>query len=130
MATVPEDLKYSKTHEWIRIDGDMATIGITDHAQDELGDITYLDLPEIGQELKIDQQFGEIESVKAVSELYAPLSGTVVSVNSEIVSTSEVVNEQPYEGGWLIKIQITNSSELAELLTAEDYLKLTEEGNH
>ena len=104
MASIPTDLKYSKTHEWVRVEGDVATIGITDHAQAELGDITYLELPEAGRILQNDTQFGEVESVKAVSELFAPLSGEVIEANTGIADTTEVVNEDPYGNGWLIKV--------------------------
>lgn len=130
LANVPGDLKYSKTHEWVRVDGNIATIGITDHAQAELGDITYLDLPEVGRVLQNEEQFGEVESVKAVSELFAPISGEVVDANSEITETTEVVNEDPFVKGWLIKVRIADTSELSTLLDAPDYLKFAEEGAH
>ncbi len=130
MATTPEDLKYSKTHEWVRIEGGVVTIGITDHAQAELGDITYLDLPEPGRLLQFDAQFGEIESVKAVSELFSPVSGTVTEINSSIIDHTEVVNEDPFGQGWLIKVELSDSSELAQLMTAEDYVKFAEAGAH
>ncbi len=95
MASIPSDLKYSQTHEWVRVEGDTATIGITDHAQAELGDITYLDLPQPGRILEVENQFGEVESVKAVSELFAPVSGEVLETNTGIADTTEVVNEDP-----------------------------------
>src|SRR6185369_330137 len=97
MANVPGDLKYSKTHEWVRVEGEVATIGITDHAQAELGDIVYLDLPEAGRILESESSFGEVESVKAVSELFSPVSGEVVESNTAIADTTEIVNEDPYE---------------------------------
>ena len=130
MASIPVNLKYSKTHEWVKVDGDIATIGITDHAQAELGDITYLDLPEPGRILQHDTHFGEIESVKAVSELFAPVSGEVVESNTSISDTTETVNEDPYVKGWLIKVRMSNSSELAELMDAADYTKFAEDGDH
>jgi glycine cleavage system H protein len=130
VATTPADLKYSKTHEWVRLDGNVVTIGITDHAQAELGDITYLDLPEPGRVLQYDGQFGEVESVKAVSELFSPVSGAVTEINSEIVDHTEVVNEDPFGKGWLIKVELANPSELAELMSADDYVKFAEAGGH
>jgi len=130
MATIPPDLKYARTHEWVRVEGDIATIGITDHAQAELGDIVYLDLPESGRILQHDAQFGEIESVKAVSELFAPVSGEVIETNTGIVDNTELVNEDPYGNGWLIKVKLGNPSELAALMDAVDYEKFAEEGGH
>ena len=130
MANTPPDLKYSKTHEWVRVDGDTATIGITDHAQSELGDVTFLGLPEAGKTITIDETFGEIESVKAVSELFAPITGEVVEANTGIASTTELVNEDPYGTGWLLKVKVTNPSELSELLSAEDYAKFAEANAH
>ena len=108
MPSVPAELIYCKTHEWVRLEGDVAVIGITDYAQAELGDIVYLDFPELGKKLKADDQFGEVESVKAVSELYTPLSGEIVEINSSIQNATETVNEDPYEKGWLIKLKMSN----------------------
>jgi glycine cleavage system H protein len=131
MASVPSDLKYSRSHEWVRVDGDVATIGITDHAQAELGDIVYLDLPEVGRILQQDGQFGEVESVKAVSELFSPVGGEVVESNTGIADTTEVVNQDPFGGGWLIKVRIADTAELASLLDAADYEKFANEhGGH
>jgi glycine cleavage system H protein len=130
MASVPDDLKYSKTHEWVRLQGDTATIGITDHAQAELGDITYLDLPHPGRVLELDAQFGEVESVKAVSELFAPISGEVIETNTSISDTTEVVNEDPYGQGWLIKVRVAEPSQLSALLDPADYVKYSDEGGH
>ncbi len=130
MANTPPELKYSKTHEWVRVDGDTATIGITDHAQSELGDIVYLGLPDAGKTITIDDNFGEIESVKAVSELFAPITGEVIEANTGIASTTELVNEDPYGSGWLLKIKITNPEELAELLSADDYARFAQENAH
>ena len=130
MATVPEGLKYTKTHEWVRVEGVTATIGITDHAQAELGDIVYLDLPEPGRMLEHEGQFGEVESVKAVSELFSPVSGEVVESNTGIANSTEVVNEDPFGKGWLIKVRLANPAELSELLDPADYTKFAEEGVH
>ena len=123
-------MKYSKTHEWVRVEGDTATIGITDHAQSELGDIVYLGLPEAGKTINLDETFGEIESVKAVSELFAPLTGEVVEANTGIASTTELVNEDPYGTGWLLKVKVSNPAELSELMSAEDYEKFAEANAH
>ena len=130
MASIPGDLKFTKTHEWVRIEGDVATIGITDHAQAELGDITYLDLPQPGKALTLDGQFGEVESVKAVSELFSPISGEVLEANTGISETTEVVNEDPYGKGWLIKVKIADTAELAGLMDPVDYEKFAEAGGH
>jgi glycine cleavage system H protein len=127
---IPANLKYSKSHEWVRVEGDVAVIGITDHAQDELGDIVYLDLPEVGRVLSAEEQFGEVESVKAVSELYSPVSGEVVEANTSIQDTTEVVNDQPYLEGWLIKVRLSNPVELDSLLDAEAYAAYAEQGGH
>jgi len=128
---IPEDLKYASTHEWARIEGDTATIGITDHAQSELGDIVYLDLPEPGRMLQKGESFGEVESVKAVSELFAPVSGEVVEANTGITDTTEILNDDPYGKGWLIKVRLGNSAELASLMGPADYERfLAEEGGH
>lgn len=130
MATVPGDLKYSSTHEWVRIDGDVATVGITDHAQAELGDIVYLDLTEVGRMLKPEEQFGEIESVKAVSELFSPISGEVIETNTAIADKTDVINTDPFGHGWLMKVRLSNSEQLAALMTAADYEKFAEENGH
>jgi glycine cleavage system H protein len=130
MASVPAELKYSKSHEWVKLEGDVAVIGITDHAQAELGDITYLDLPEVGRMVQVDGLFGEVESVKAVSELFSPLSGEVVETNTEIANATELVNEDPYGKGWLIKVRFGKTEELAALLDAADYEKFADEGGH
>ena len=127
-SSIPSDLKYSQTHEWVRIEGSTATIGITDHAQSELGDIVYLDLPEPGRMLQKGEQFGEVESVKAVSEIYVPVSGEVVESNTSITDTTEVLNEDPYGKGWLIKVRLGNSAELSDLMEPADYEKFLAEG--
>ena len=121
MSQIPDTFKYSKSHEWIKVEGDTATIGITDHAQEELGDVVYVELPAPGRVLALDDVFGTVESVKAVSELYSPLSGEVVEVNDTLSNNEATVNESPYEGGWLIKLRVKDAAELDALLTAEGY---------
>jgi len=117
----PEDLHYTKSHEWVRIDGEIGTIGITDHAQKELGEIVYLELPELGHIYDAEAEFGTVESVKAVSELYTPLSGEVVEVNKSAVAEPGIVNDDPYGDGWLIKLKLSSDEEVKRLMSAEDY---------
>ncbi|MFC4618419.1 glycine cleavage system protein GcvH [Camelliibacillus cellulosilyticus] len=124
---VPKDLKYSEEHEWVKTEGDKLRIGITDFAQDELGDIVFVELPEVGDEVEADEPFGSVESVKTVSELYAPVSGKVVEVNGELDDSPEFVNESPYEKAWMIVIEPSDESELDKLLSAEDYEKMISE---
>jgi glycine cleavage system H protein len=123
----PDDLKYTKEHEWCRITGTRAVIGITDHAQDQLGDIVYVELPDVGDPVKKGESFGVVESTKAVSELFAPLSGKVVEVNDPLSDTPETINEDPYEEGWMIQVEISDQKELAELLDSAGYQKFLEE---
>lgn len=118
---VPVELKYSEEHEWVRIDGNRVTIGITDFAQSELGDIVFVELPEVGTELSFSDPFGSVESVKTVSELYAPVSGKIVEVNSALTDSPEKVNEAPYGEGWMIVVEISDASEQDQLWTAEKY---------
>ena len=125
MANVPGGLKYSKTHEWVRIEGDTVTVGITDHAQAELGDIVYIDLPEVGRQVGAGDVFGEVESTKSVSELYAPLDGEIVAVNDAVSESPELINSDPYGEGWLIEIRVDDPSNLDALLEAEAYDALT-----
>ncbi len=120
----PEGLKYSKEHEWVKVEGNEATIGITDFAQDELGDIVYVDVPEVGKVLGQNNTFGVVESVKTVSDLFSPVSGEVTAVNTEAVSNPELVNKDPYGAGWIIKVKATNLSELDALLSVEEYRAL------
>lgn len=129
-SSIPKDFKYSQTHEWVRVEGNTATIGITDHAQSELGDIVYLDLPEPGRMLQKGEQFGEVESVKAVSEIYTPISGEVVESNTGITDTTEVLNDDPYGKGWLIKVRLGKTAELSDLMEPADYEKFLAEGGH
>ncbi len=118
---VPKDLLYTKSHEWVRIEGDVATVGITDHAQSELGDIVYLDLPEVGRILQHDDNFGSVESVKTVSDLYSPVPGEVIEKNETLGAQSELVNSSPYEDGWLIKVKLTDLSATSRLMDAATY---------
>ena len=120
----PENLKYTKDHEWILVDGETGTVGITEYAQGELGDVVFLDIPSVGKAVKVGDSFGTIEAVKAVSELYAPVSGTVMELNPNLESQPELVNKEPYDGGWMVKIKMTNKSELNNLLDSVNYRKL------
>ncbi|AZV45094.1 MULTISPECIES: glycine cleavage system protein GcvH [Peribacillus] len=126
--TTPKELRYSEEHEWVKVEGGNARIGITHFAQSELGDIVFVELPEVGTELKADEPFGSVESVKTVSELYAPVSGKVVEVNEELSDSPEYVNESPYEKAWMIVIEPSDSSEIEQLMTAEQYEEMTNEG--
>ena len=121
MSDVPADLKYTKSHEWIRVEGDTATIGITDHAQEELGDIVYVELPEVGRVLSADDTLGTVESVKAVSDIYAPVSGEVVAVNEELTGAEAAINESPYENGWMVRLKLRDAAEAQKLLDAGAY---------
>jgi glycine cleavage system H protein len=123
---IPEDLKYSKTHEWVRIDGDTAAVGITHHAQDTLGDITFVELPKVGASLKKEGEAGVIESVKAASDLISPVSGEVASVNGALESKPEAINNDPYGSGWLYTVKLSDPSEADELMDAADYAKFLE----
>lgn len=123
---VPTNLKYSKEHEWVRIEGNKAHIGITDFAQSELGDIVFVELPTVGDELKQDQPFGSVESVKTVSELYAPLSGKVIEVNGDLEDSPELVNESPYENAWMVVIELADDSELNKLMDAKAYEEMVQ----
>jgi glycine cleavage system H protein len=126
----PKDFKYTKEHEWLKADGKTATIGITDYAQQSLGDIVFVEAPQIGSEITKGKTFGSVESVKAVSDLYAPASGTVTEVNGELTTAPEKINKDAH-GAWLIKITLSNPSELKSLLSADDYEKfVSEEGGH
>lgn len=123
----PEELLYSPTHEWVRVEGNRAVIGVTDYAQNELGDVTYLELPNVGDSVEAGQPFGVIESVKADEELFAPVSGTVVAVNQNAVDHPEVVNSDPYGEGWLIVVEMSNPDELKTLMSAEQYRRMLEQ---
>ena len=123
----PENLKYTKEHEWIRLEGDRAVIGITDYAQNQLGDVVYVELPEIGSQVTQAEVCGTIESVKTVSDLYAPISGEVVKINDALDETPELMNNDPYGTGWIAEIQITTPSEVDDLLSPADYEALIKE---
>jgi glycine cleavage system H protein len=130
MPNYPEGLKYTKEHEWARVGGNTATIGITDFAKDQLGDVVYLELPEVGAQIVRGEPFGVVESTKAVSELFAPLTGKVTKVNKDLVSAPEGVNDDPYEKGWMIEIEMSAPEQAAELLSPAQYKELVskEEG--
>lgn len=119
---LPEELLYSKEHLWIRVEGGRAVVGISDHAQDELGGISSIELPDVGDELEQDDSFGNVEARKTVAELYAPVSGLVVEVNTEVLDSPEIVNDDPYDGGWLLVIEMADVEELKLLMSADDYL--------
>jgi len=121
---VPPELRYSKEHEWVRVDGDVATTGITDYAQEQLGDLVYLDLPKVGTAVHQFEKLGEIESVKAVSDIFSPVSGEVTGCNEEAMKSPELVNQDPYGRGWLVRLTLSNASEVDKLLTAEQYEEL------
>jgi glycine cleavage system H protein len=120
----PENLKYTKEHEWILVSGDTGTVGITDHAQGELGDVVFVELPGAGKNVRQGETFGSIEAVKAVSDLYAPVSGSIIEINKDLGAAPEVVNKDPYGKGWMIKMKIGNPAELASLLDAAAYRAL------
>jgi glycine cleavage system H protein len=122
----PQELRYTKEHEWVRVERDTATVGITDHAQDQLGDIVFVELPKTGTRVQSKQSFGTVESVKAVSDIYAPMSGEVTEVNESLVDEPEKLNTDPHGAGWLIKVQIEDQTELASLMNAEEYLAYIE----
>ncbi len=124
MSRVPEELKYSKDHEWVRVEGDIAVVGITDYAQSELGDIVYVELPEVGTKVQKGETVATVEAVKTAADVYAPISGEVVEVNSALEEHAELINKDPYGEGWIVKIKMSNPDELNELLSAEEYKKL------
>ena len=124
MSAVPENLKYSEDHEWVKIEDNVAIIGITMHAAESLGDIVYIDVDSLGKDLKQFEKFGEIESVKAVSDLFVPVSGKVVEINEELTNNPEYVNEDCYEKGWIIKLEVENSNDLEKLLGSSEYEKI------
>ena len=119
----PTNFHYTKEHEWVRVEGDVAVVGITDHAQQELGDIVYVDLPKSGVTIQKGKSFGSVESVKAVSDIYAPVSGTITEINEALTTAPEKINEDPHGDAWLVKIKLSDASELKQLLSAEDYQK-------
>lgn len=117
----PKDLKYTKEHEWAKVEGDTALVGITDYAQNRLGDVVFIELPEIGTQVKKGEAFGAVESVKAASDIYTPLSGEVVEINSELEDHPELLNQSPYEKGWIIRIKISVTGETDELMSSDQY---------
>ncbi len=117
----PDDLKYTREHEWVLVEENVATIGITDYAQEQLGDVVFVELPAVGDKVTKDEAMGVVESVKAVSDVYAPLSGKVLEVNDDLPDSTEMINEDPYGDGWIIKIEIGDRSDLEDLMTAEEY---------
>jgi glycine cleavage system H protein len=121
MANVPGDLKYAASHEWMKLDGDQATIGITDFAQSELGDVVYVELPNVGRVLAAGDGFGSVESVKTVSDIYSPVAGEVIEVNGALGAQSELINEDPYGKGWLIKLRVSDASAADSMLDAAEY---------
>ncbi len=123
----PEELKYSKEHEWVKVDGDKAYIGITHFAQSELGDIVFVELPEIGDSIEKEESFGNVESVKTVSELYAPISGEVVAINEELEDSPEFVNESPYDKAWIVQVSNFKQEEIDALMSAAEYKEMTNE---
>ena len=123
----PEQNLYSKDHEWIFVQGDIGVVGITDFAQHELGDVVYVDLPEVGDTFEANEPFGSVESVKAVSEVFCPISGEVIEVNTKLEDTPEMINESPHQKAWMIKLRIANPDELKELLNAEEYQEYIQE---
>ena len=118
---VPDTLKYTKDHEWIRVEGGTGVVGITEYAQGELGDVVFVELPAVGKAVKQHETFGTIEAVKAVSDLFAPVSGTILEVNNDLASTPEIVNKDPYGKGWMVKLKVANAAELSALLDAAAY---------
>jgi glycine cleavage system H protein len=124
----PDDLRYARTHEWLRMEGDIATVGITDYAQDALGDVVYVELPQVGDTFSAGQVFGTVESVKAASDLYAPVAGEVVEVNTDLEGSPETINADPYTGAWMLKLRVADDN--PDLLDAAAYTQLIEEAGH
>jgi len=125
---VPKDLRYTKDHEWVRVDGDVATIGVTDYAASQLGDVVFVDLPAVGKAVDQFATFGVVESVKAVSDLYAPVSGEVTDVNADLGAKPELINSDPFGDGWMIRVKVADAGQLTDLLDAAGYEQLTSEG--
>ena len=125
MTLVPEDLFYSEEHEWLRLDDDVAIVGITDFAQDQLGDIVYVDLPEVGATVEVGSVVGELESTKSVSDVYSPVGGEVIAINPELEGSEELINSDPYGEGWLFKVRVADSDPTESLLSAEQYTAIT-----
>mgnify|MGYP001545968177 CR=1 FL=1 len=131
MSNIPADLMFTSSHEWVKDEGDdTVTIGITDHAQELLGDLVFVELPDIGDVIETGGEAGVVESVKAASDIYSPVTGEVIEINEDLVDSPELVNEQPYDNGWIYKIKLSNSSEMDDLLDAEAYSELVESEDH
>lgn len=126
MSNIPKDLQYTKEHEWILIEGNQGKVGITDYAQDSLGDVVYVELPEVGDKVTKDETFGSVESVKAASDLFSPVSGTVVKVNEALEDSPELVNQSPYDDAWMIVVELDDQEELEDLLTPGEYEEILE----
>ncbi len=126
--SLPENYYYTEDHEWVMLDGKEAKIGITEHAQEELGDIVFVELPEVGDEFEQEDDFAVVESVKAVSDVFAPIGGKVVEINEELLDQPELINENPFEGGWIAKFEIKDEGELDSLMDSKEYAKFLEEG--
>ena len=124
---IPEDLKYSREHEWALVEENVATVGITDFAQDALGDVVFVELPEVGASVEAGKAFGVVESVKAVSDVYAPLTGTIEEINDDLIDAPEIINTSPYEDGWMVKIRMANAADADDLMDAEAYQALIAE---
>mgnify|MGYP006115244665 FL=1 len=124
---VPDELKYSEQHEWLSLDGDVGTIGVTDYAQSQLGDIVFVELPQVGDVLEKGQSFGTIEAVKTVEELYTPIAGEILEINDTLEDDAEQVNSDPYSDGWMIKVRLSDTADLGTMLSAEDYEELIED---
>ena len=127
MSNIPNNLKYTNDHEWALIEGDTVTVGITDYAQSQLGDIVFVELPQAGDTLDKGGAFGVVESIKSVSDLYSPITGEIVEINEELEDSPELINEEPYEGGWIVKVKMSDVSELDNLKDADEYLNSIEE---
>jgi glycine cleavage system H protein len=130
MANVPKDLKYTREHEWAKQDGDRVRVGITAYAQEQLGDVVFVELPKVGAKVTASKNFGVVESVKAVSDLFAPISGEIVEVNGELAQKPEIVNQDPYGKGWMLAVKPSSKGEWDQLLTAEQYEELIAQGGH
>lgn len=126
----PEELKYTKEHTWVKAEGGVATVGITDYAQSELGEIVFVELPEIEAEVEHSTEFGVVESVKTVSDLYSPVSGVVVETNEDLLDSPEIINDSPYDDGWMLKVEMSDPRELASLMSAEEYQDFVESLQH
>ena len=130
MSKTPAELKYAASHEWVRVEGDVAVVGITDHAQEALGDLVYVELPEVGDAVSAGDEAGVVESVKAASDIYAPVSGKVIAINDALADAPETINSDPYHDGWMYKVRMSDPAELEDLLSAADYDAQVEEEGH